>query len=135
MGDGRWEKWRFCFANYNPWLLEEKWRTFWAEEKAGTKNFQLDFFIARTLRLLEILFRVVFFGGQGLQWGLVFVPRKRLGAYFLLSTHWKGGWNIPNRCYLCKEEKETTGHLLLFCGKVRMLWNLIWCVVGYAFLT
>ena len=31
------------------------------------------------------------------------------------------GWNILNGCYLCKEEEETTDHLLMFCGKVRML--------------
>ena len=33
----------------------------------------------------------------------------------------KRGWNILNRCYLCKEEEETTNHLPLFCGKARML--------------
>ena len=41
------------------------------------------------------------------------------------------GWNIPNRCYyLCKEEEETTNHLLLFCGKARMLWSLIYSLFG-----
>ena len=35
------------------------------------------------------------------------------------------GWSIPNRCFLCKQEEETTDHLLLFCEKARMLWLLI----------
>ena len=40
------------------------------------------------------------------------------------------GWNIPNRCYLCKTEEETIDHLLLFCDKARMLWNLIYSLFG-----
>ena len=35
------------------------------------------------------------------------------------------GWNMPNRCFLCKEEEETNDRLFLFCNKASMLWNLI----------
>ena len=31
------------------------------------------------------------------------------------------GWNMPNRCYLCKMEEETNDHLILFCKKATML--------------
>ena len=27
------------------------------------------------------------------------------------------GWRIPNRCYLCKEEEETSDHILIHCSK------------------
>ena len=40
------------------------------------------------------------------------------------------GWYISNRCYLGKEEEETTNHLPLLCDKVRMLWNLIFSLSG-----
>ena len=35
------------------------------------------------------------------------------------------GWNMPNRCFLCKEEEETNDHLFLFCNKASMLGNMI----------
>ena len=40
------------------------------------------------------------------------------------------GWNFPNRCYLCKEEEETSDHLFLVCIKARMLWNVILTLFG-----
>ena len=40
------------------------------------------------------------------------------------------GWNLPNRCYLCKQEEETNDHLFLVCIKVRMLWNVIFALFG-----
>ena len=35
------------------------------------------------------------------------------------------GWNMPNKCYLCKVEEETSDHLILFCKKATMLWSLL----------
>ena len=35
------------------------------------------------------------------------------------------GWNMPNRCFLCKEEEETNDHPFLFCNKASMLGNMI----------
>ena len=33
------------------------------------------------------------------------------------------GWILPNRCYLCKMEEETSDYLFLFCKKATMLWT------------
>ena len=33
----------------------------------------------------------------------------------------KRGWRILNRCYLCKEEEETSDHILIHCSKARLL--------------
>ena len=35
------------------------------------------------------------------------------------------GWNMLNRCYLCKVEEETSDYLILFCKKTTMLWSLL----------
>ena len=35
------------------------------------------------------------------------------------------GWNMPNRCFLCKDEEETYNHLFLLCNKASLLWNMI----------
>ena len=40
------------------------------------------------------------------------------------------GWNVSNRCYLCKEKEETSDHLILFCQKATMLWSLIFSILG-----
>ncbi|RVW99827.1 putative ribonuclease H protein [Vitis vinifera] len=40
------------------------------------------------------------------------------------------GWNIPNRCFLCKNEESSIDHLLLFCEKARMLWYLTFSLFG-----
>ena len=32
---------------------------------------------------------------------------------------------MPNRCYLCKVEEETSDHLIIFCKKATMLWSLL----------
>ena len=32
---------------------------------------------------------------------------------------------MPNRCYICKEEEETSDHILLHCLKACILWQLI----------
>ena len=42
----------------------------------------------------------------------------------------KGGWRIPNRCYLCKEEEETSDHILIHRSKAHLLWQLIFALFG-----
>ena len=42
----------------------------------------------------------------------------------------KGEWRIPNRCYLCKIEDETSDHILIHCLKARLLWQLIFALFG-----
>ena len=41
---------------------------------------------------------------------------------FTLDQLKKRGWRIPNRCYLCKEEEETSDHILIHCLKAHLLW-------------
>ena len=38
------------------------------------------------------------------------------------------GWRIPNRCYLCKGDKETIDPTLLHGSKTIMLWHLIYAL-------
>ena len=40
------------------------------------------------------------------------------------------GRPLANRCYLCEKEEETLDHLLVHCSKARMLWELIFAIVG-----
>ena len=40
----------------------------------------------------------------------------------------KRGWSLPNKCYLCKGEEESTNHILLHCPKAIMLWHLIFSI-------
>ena len=37
---------------------------------------------------------------------------------------------MPNRCYMCKEEEDTSVHILLHCPKARILWQLIFALFG-----
>ena len=56
---------------------------------------------------------------------------KHLGVDFsTLNQLKRRGWNILNRFYLWKKDEETTNHLLLFCDKARMLWNLVYSLFG-----
>ena len=49
---------------------------------------------------------------------------------FTLDQLKKRGWRIPNRCYLCKEEEETSDHILIHCSKAHLLWQLIFVLLG-----
>ena len=40
------------------------------------------------------------------------------------------GWFLPNRCFLCKSEEESTNHLSLHCPKAAMFWQLIFYLFG-----
>ena len=37
---------------------------------------------------------------------------------------------MPNRCYMSKEEEETSVHILLHCSKACILWQLIFPLFG-----
>ena len=39
-------------------------------------------------------------------------------------------WRIPNRCYLYKEEEETSDHIFIHCSKACLLWQLIFAHFG-----
>ena len=40
--------------------------------------------------------------------------------------------SLTNRCFLCHECEETADHLLLHCAKTRVLWELLFSLVGVA---
>ena len=42
----------------------------------------------------------------------------------------KRGRALANRCFLCCEEDETIGHLLVHCTKARILWDMTLVLVG-----
>ena len=35
-----------------------------------------------------------------------------------------------NNCFLCKEEEEFINHILLYCSKARVLWELLFALFG-----
>ena len=40
------------------------------------------------------------------------------------------GRALANRCFLCEEEEECIGHLLLHCHNARQLWDILLEIVG-----
>ena len=92
----------------------------WKENKNGTfsvKSFYSSLsrgiktpFPARTIWTAWVPIRASFFGWE-VAWSRL-LTTDRLKRF---------SWSIPNRCFLCKKEKETIYHLLLFCEKTRML--------------
>ena len=101
----------------------------WRDNKNGTfsvKSFYNSFsrairtpFSARIIWTPWVPIRASFFGWEAAWSRLLTIDRLR-----------RSGWSIPNRCYLCKNEEETIGHLLLFYEKARMLWLLILSLFG-----
>ena len=97
------------------WWRENKNRTF--SVKSLYDSFSRGIrppFPARVIWTPWVPIRANFFGWETAWSRLLTIDRLK-----------KSGWNIPNKCYLCKNEEETTYHLLLFCEKARMLWLLI----------
>ena len=44
-----------------------------------------------------------------------------------LKRRW---WFLTNRCFLCLEEEETIDHIFIHCVKTRVLWNLLFSLLG-----
>ena len=38
---------------------------------------------------------------------------------------------MVNRCVLCKENEESTDHILIHCGKTRELWTVVLSSLGW----
>ena len=38
------------------------------------------------------------------------------------------GYFLANRCFFCLSEVETINHLLLYCAKTQVLWNLLFAL-------
>ena len=74
---------------------------------------------------------------DGIVWNSRVSPRISFFAWEatwakILTLHQlkKRGWRIPNRCYLCKEEEETSDRIPIHCSKARLLWQLIFALFG-----
>nr|CAN61601.1 hypothetical protein VITISV_013027 [Vitis vinifera] len=52
------------------------------------------------------------------------------GKILTLDQLKKRGWKLPKRCYMCKEEEETSDHILLHCPKALILWQLVFALFG-----
>ena len=52
------------------------------------------------------------------------------GKTLTLDLVQKRGWSLANRCFMCLENEETIDHLLLHCSKTRVLWELLFTLVG-----
>ena len=65
-------------------------------------------------------------------------------AFFAWEASWdkiltldqlqRRGYSLANRCFLCLFEVETVDHLLLYCAKTRVLWNLLFSLFGVAWI-
>ena len=65
-------------------------------------------------RVRVLLLEAVFFA-----WDTVW------GKILTVDTLMKRGWSMVNRCSLCKESEELADHILIHCGKTRMLWTML----------
>ncbi|RVW62551.1 putative ribonuclease H protein [Vitis vinifera] len=52
------------------------------------------------------------------------------GKALTLDKMQKRGWALANRCFLCLENEETIEHLLLHCSRTRVLWDLLFTILG-----
>ncbi|RVX21349.1 putative mitochondrial protein [Vitis vinifera] len=101
----------------------------WKENKNGTFSIKSFYsllsrgtkppFSARTIWMPWVPIRASFFRWEAAWSRLLTTDRLK-----------RFGWSIPNRCFLCKYEEETTDHLLLFCEKAKTLWLLIFSLFG-----
>ena len=67
----------------------------------------------------------VLFGDLGLHEGKLFAWEASWNRILTIDQLKRRGWNMPNRCYLCKVDEETNDHLILFCKKAILLWSLL----------
>ena len=54
-----------------------------------------------------------------------FVWEASLGKIFTIDQLQRREWSMVNRCFLCKEEEESTDHILLYYAKVSVPWKLL----------
>ena len=59
-----------------------------------------------------------------------FVWEASLGKIFTIDQLQRREWSMVNRCFLCKEEEESTDHILLHYAKVSVPWKLLFSLFG-----
>ncbi|KAJ9673913.1 hypothetical protein PVL29_023454 [Vitis rotundifolia] len=52
------------------------------------------------------------------------------GKILTLDRLQKRGWQLPNRYFLCGCEEENVNHILIHCIVVRVLWEIVFALVG-----
>ena len=67
----------------------------------------------------RVLTKVAFFAWEA-TWGKVLT----------LDKLQKRGWQLPNCCFLCRCEEETVNHILIQCIVVRVLWDIVFGLLG-----
>ena len=104
---------------------------FWVWRKVGMAFSLLDPLYRSCRRASSDLF----------PWGIMWRSWASMSvSFFAWEVSWnkistidqlkRRGWNMLNRCYLCKEKEETSDHLILFCEKATMLWSSIFSLFG-----
>ena len=112
---GKWKRWRVCSENFNLWFCIVMWKMFWVGRLVRMIHFLLDLSTAPSHMPLVNLFLGALFGDLGLPWELAW------NIILTIDQLKRRGWNMPNRCYLCKMEEETSDHLIIFCKKATTL--------------
>ena len=141
-GNGESGSWNPHFSrHFNDWELEEVEGLFWkphplvvgrkVKDVLSWKESRDDIFSVRSLYCSFMRA-----SSHPFPWGIIWRSWASMRVSFFASeASWnristidqlkRRGWNMPNKCYLCKEKEETSDHLNLFCKKATMLWILI----------
>ena len=143
-GEGGWNPIFLRF--FNDWELEEVVRFLQVlyrtqirplkEDKIIFKGSRNDVFsVSSMCRVLDCSPQVAF--PSRLIWNPVLPPRLSFfgweaswGKVLTLDQLKRRGRALANRCFLCEEDEEDINHLLLHCKKARMLWDLLFAIVG-----
>ena len=93
---------------------------FWADTESGSFSVKSLYFILEEVRVDPFPNRVV--------WNAWVPPKVSFfaweaawGKFLTLDQLQKRGWSLANRCSLCYVHEETIDHILLHCGKTRLL--------------
>ncbi|RVW93977.1 Retrovirus-related Pol polyprotein from transposon RE1 [Vitis vinifera] len=147
LAEGGWGGWNPCFVRaFNDWEVEEassfmerlhhsrviedvEDKVSWTETKSGKFS-------------VKSLYLAIEAGGSArfpssLIWSANVQPKI---SFFAWEATWgkaltldkiqKRGWALANRCFLCLENEETIDHLLLHCSRTRVLWDLLFTILG-----
>ena len=52
------------------------------------------------------------------------------GKVLTLDRLQKKGWQLPNCCFLCDCKEETINHILIHCIVAKVLWDMVFALVG-----
>ena len=112
---------------FNPTLEEDA--VFWKGGKNGkfkvkeaynlVVNSVASNFLKNNIWVDKVQTKILFFAWEA-TWGKVLT----------LDRLQRRGWHLPNRCFLCGCEEETVNHILIHSIVARVLWDMIYALVG-----